>query len=98
LPGVQPAEGDDLVEPVEELGSKWRLTVASSWSAPMLLVMRMTVLAKSAVRPCASVSRPASSTWSSVLKTSGWAFSLSSSSTTEYGVRRTAPMSRPPSS
>ena len=47
--------------------------------------MISTVFRKSTVRPCESVSRPSSSTCSSVLKTSGWAFSISSSSTTEYG-------------
>ncbi len=64
----------------------------------MLLVMMMTVLEKSAVRPWASVSLPASSTCSSVLKTSACAFSISSSSSTEYGPRRTAPVSWPASS
>ncbi len=58
----------------------------------------MTVLRKSTVRPCASVSRPSSRICSSVLKTSGCAFSISSKSTTEYGLRRTASVSWPPSS
>ena len=49
----------------------------------MFEVMITTVLRKSTVRPCASVSRPSSSTCSSVLNTSAWAFSISSSSTTE---------------
>ena len=38
---------------------------------PMLEVMMMTVLRKSTVRPCASVSRPSSRTCSRVLNTSG---------------------------
>src|SRR3954452_13116969 len=59
-------------------------------SDPRLLVMMITVLRKSTVRPCESVSRPSSSTCNRVLKTSGWAFSISSKSTTEYGRRRTA--------
>src|SRR6478609_8979923 len=59
----------------------------------MLEVMISTVLRKSTVRPCASVSRPSSKTCSSVLKTSGFAFSTSSNSTTEYGLRRTASVS-----
>ena len=58
----------------------------------------ITVLRKSTVRPCASVIRPSSSTWSRVLKTSACAFSISSNSTTEYGLRRTASVSWPPSS
>ena len=58
----------------------------------------ITVLRKSTVRPCASVRRPSSRICSSVLKTSGCAFSISSKSTTEYGLRRTASVSWPPSS
>src|SRR5437867_4387549 len=42
--------------------------------------------------------RPSSSTCSSTLNTSGFAFSISSKSTTEYGLRRTASESCPPSS
>jgi hypothetical protein len=67
-------------------------------SDPRLLVMMVTVLRKSTVRPWESVSRLASSTYSRVLKTSGWAFSISSKSTTEYGRRRTASVSCPASS
>ena len=52
-------------------------------SLPTLLVMITTVFLKSTVRPWPSVSRPSSSTCSRVLKTSGWAFSISSNSTTE---------------
>ena len=46
-------------------------------------VMMSTLLVKSTVLPCPSVSLPSSSTCSSTLKTSGCAFSISSSSTTE---------------
>jgi hypothetical protein len=49
---------------------------------PTFEVMMMTVLRKSTVRPWPSVSRPSSSNWSKVLNTSGWAFSISSNSTT----------------
>ncbi len=71
----------------------WKRTISSirltnsglkySMGSPgMLDVMISTVLVKSTVRPCPSVSRPSSSTWSRMLNTSGWAFSNSSSSTT----------------
>ena len=53
----------------------------------------MTVLRKSTVRPCPSVSRPSSSSCSSALKTSGCAFSTSSNRITWYGRRRTASVS-----
>ena len=46
-------------------------------------------LRKSAVRPRASVSRPSPSAESSASKTSGCAFSISSSSTTQNGCSRT---------
>ena len=52
-----------------------------SW-APRLVVMMTIVFLKLATRPLLSVSRPSSSTCSSVLNTSGCAFSISSSSTT----------------
>ena len=55
--------------------------------------MMITVFLKSTVRPCASVSRPSSRICNSALKTSGWAFSISSNSTTENGLRRTASVS-----
>ena len=45
-------------------------------------VMISTALVKSTVRPWPSVRRPSSSSCSSTLNTSGWAFSISSSSTT----------------
>ena len=48
----------------------------------MFEVMITIVLRKSTVRPWASVSRPSSRIWSRMLKTSGCAFSISSSSRT----------------
>ena len=51
--------------------------------------MISTVFLKSTVRPWLSVRRPSSRICSSVLNTSGWAFSISSNSTTENGLRRT---------
>ena len=75
--------------------SDWFLVI---WAAPMFDVMITIVLRKSTLRPCASVSLPSSSTCNRMLKTSGWAFSISSSRTTEYGLRRTASVSWPPSS
>ena len=59
----------------------------------MFEVMIRTVFLKSTVRPCPSVRRPSSITCSSVLNTSGCAFSISSSNTTAYGRRRTASVS-----
>ena len=64
----------------------------------MFDVMITIVFRKSTLRPCASVSLPSSRIWSRMLKTSGWAFSISSRRTTEYGLRRTASVSWPPSS
>ena len=49
---------------------------------PALEVMQMTVLEKSTVRPCASLILPSSRIWSRMFITSGWAFSISSNSTT----------------
>ena len=57
-----------------------------------------TAFLKSTVRPWPSVSRPSSRSWSSTLKTSPWAFSISSKRTTVYGRRLTASVSWPPSS
>src|SRR4026207_237290 len=54
------------------------------------------VLRKSTVRPCPSVRRPSSSTCRRMSKTSGCAFSISSSSTTGYGRRRKASGGRAP--
>src|SRR5919109_301540 len=58
--------------------------------APMFEVMITIACRKSTVRPCESVSRPSSRICSRMLKTSGCAFSISSSSSTLYGLRRTA--------
>ena len=65
--------------------------------APRFDVITTTVLVKSTVRPSPSVSRPSSISWSRTFQTSGCAFSISSSSTTEYGRRRTGSVSWPPS-
>mmetsp|Transcript_37048 Transcript_37048/g.116474 ORF Transcript_37048/g.116474 Transcript_37048/m.116474 type:complete len:247 (-) Transcript_37048:693-1433(-) len=70
----------------------------ASASAPKLDVMMMIVLRKSTVLPCESVRRPSSRTCSSSVATSRCAFSNSSRSSTEYGRRRTASVSWPPSS
>ncbi len=51
--------------------------------APMLEVMIRIAFLKSMVLPRPSVRWPSSKTCSSTLNTSGWAFSISSSSTTE---------------
>ena len=53
---------------------------------------------KSTVLPWESVILPSSNTCNNTLNTSGWAFSISSKSTTEYGFLRTASVSWPPSS
>ncbi len=76
------------------------LNCASTPARPpgMFEVMISTVFLKSTVRPWPSVRRPSSITWSRMLNTSGCAFSISSSSTTLYGRRRTASVSWPPSS
>ena len=47
-------------------------------AAPMFEVMITIVLRKSTLRPWASVSFPSSRIWRRMLKTSGWAFSISS--------------------
>src|SRR5580698_8983411 len=52
-------------------------------SAPALVVMISTTLRKSTFRPKQSVRCPSSMICKSMLKTSGWAFSISSSNTTE---------------
>src|SRR3954454_11559378 len=73
-------------------GLSWpsAVTPSSRYCDPMFDVMMITVLRKSTVRPCASVSRPSSSTCSRVLKTSACAFSISSKRTTAYGRGGTA--------
>ena len=50
--------------------SSWRSLIAWMWCEPMLLVRMITVFLKSTVRPCPSVRRPSSSTWSSTFQTS----------------------------
>ena len=59
----------------------------------MFEVMITIVFRKSTLRPCESVSFPSSSTCRRMLNTSGWAFSISSRRSTEYGLRRTASVS-----
>mmetsp|Transcript_12279 Transcript_12279/g.26553 ORF Transcript_12279/g.26553 Transcript_12279/m.26553 type:complete len:277 (+) Transcript_12279:166-996(+) len=53
---------------------------------------------KSTFVPLLSVTCPSSSSCNIMLNTSGWAFSISSKSSTEYGRRLTASVSCPPSS
>ena len=65
---------------------------------PALVVMMMIVFSKFTVRPCASVMRPSSRIWSRMFITSGCAFSISSKSTTLYGLRRIFSVSCPASS
>ena len=65
---------------------------------PRFVVMMITVFLKSTTRPWESVRRPSSRICSSELKMSGCAFSTSSKSTTENGLRRTFSVSWPPSS
>src|SRR5690606_18223727 len=55
----------------------------------MFEVMMIIVLRKSTFLPRLSVNCPSSKTCNNKLNTSGWAFSISSSNTTEYGLRRT---------
>ena len=75
-----------------------RSSDATIVSAPMFVVMIRIVFLKSITRPTLSVSRPSSMICSSMFHTSGCAFSISSSSTTEYGRRRIFSVSWPPSS
>ncbi len=64
--------------------------------APALVVITMITWRKSVLRPLLSVSVPWSITCSSRLNTSGCAFSISSSSSTQCGCLVTASVSRPP--
>src|SRR5216684_4310916 len=66
--------------------------------APMFDVMMMMVFLKFTRLPRPSVRWPSSNTCSRMLKMSGCALSISSSSTTEYGFRFTFSVSWPPSS
>ena len=68
----------------------------ASDSAPALVVMTMQTLRKSAFLPLLSVRVPWSITCSRMLKMSGCAFSISSSSSTEYGCLVMASVSKPP--
>ena len=91
--------------PIEQSGSlppppppppfrgEWLLT----W-LPTLDVMMTIVFLKLTVRPWESVRRPSSRICSIMLNTSGWAFSISSNSSREYGFLRTTSVSWPPSS
>mmetsp|Transcript_24523 Transcript_24523/g.61644 ORF Transcript_24523/g.61644 Transcript_24523/m.61644 type:complete len:227 (-) Transcript_24523:1641-2321(-) len=65
---------------------------------PRLLVMMSTAFLKPTTRPWLSVTRPSSRICSRTLNTSGCAFSTSSNRMTQYGLRRTASVSCPPSS
>ncbi len=67
------------------------------WGEPILLVRMMSVFRKSISRPSASSICPLSKIWKNISSTSGCAFSTSSSRITEYGLRRTASVSTPPS-
>jgi hypothetical protein len=57
----------------------------------------ISVFLKSIFLPSPSSSVPLSNTWKKSSITSGWAFSTSSKSTTEYGLFRTASVRTPPS-
>ena len=61
------------------------IEVLDNSDAPALVVMMIATLRKSALRPLLSVSVPWSITCNRMLKMSGWAFSISSNSSTEYG-------------
>ena len=74
------------------------LPYSSSSRLPTLEVMMRIVFLKLTVLPLLSVSLPSSITWSRRLNTSGCAFSISSKSTTQYGLRLTRSLSWPPSS
>ena len=67
-------------------------------SLPAFEVITIMVFSKFTVLPCASVILPSSRICSSTFSTSGWAFSISSNSTTEYGFLRTFSVSCPASS
>ncbi len=82
------------------LVSDWKPIDAFFWMkrAPMLDVMIRIAFLKFTRLPRPSVRWPSSNTCSRMLKMSGCAFSISSSSTTEYGFRFTFSVSWPPSS
>ena len=87
-----------LVAAVLARAPRSRWCCVSTIPVPTFDVMTITVFLKLTVRPWPSVRRPSSRICSSMLKTSGCAFSISSNSTTEYGRRRTCSVSWPPSS
>ena len=78
----------------------WKPIDAFFWMkrAPMFDVMMTIAFLKLTRLPRPSVRWPSSNTCSRMLKMSGCAFSISSSSTTEYGLRLTFSVSWPPSS
>ena len=67
-------------------------------SLPALEVITITVLLKLTFLPCASVKTPSSNICKSIFSTSGCAFSISSKSNTEYGLRLTFSVTCPASS
>ena len=66
--------------------------------APTLEVIIIMALRKSTFAPLASESCPSSRIWSKMLNVSGWAFSISSKTTIEYGRLRIASVNCPASS
>jgi hypothetical protein len=110
----QVGEHDGRVEPVAELGREHVLEhrvgaggaevlrepeASSGLLACAALVVRITMaFRKSVFRPLLSVRFAESMIWSRMLNTSGWAFSISSRTTTQCGVLCTASVSSPPCS
>ncbi|MNT43974.1 hypothetical protein D3C72_1804730 [compost metagenome] len=76
-----------LVKPIER---------REACAAPALVVITSTTFLKLASRPLVSVSTPRSITCNRMLKMSGCAFSISSSSSTQCGVLTIFSVSRPP--
>ena len=74
-----PSKSDSSLSIAPKPSVVWRLMV----EAPTLEVRMMIVLRKSILRPSESVIMPSSRIWSNRFITSGWAFSISSNSTTE---------------
>ena len=64
--------------------------------AAALVVMMLPTVRKSGLRAVLSVSVAWSITWSRMLNRSGWAFSISSSTSTEWGFLTIASVSSPP--
>src|SRR5277367_6201280 len=76
---------------------RWKPNAALAMScAPALVVMIRITLRKSICLPEWSVNLPWSITCKRILKRSGWAFSISSSSSTQWGCWSIASVSRPP--